>query len=157
MPLLVLLGACANRPAPEQVTYVLGGMMSGPYRLTADFATGTVEEATPPPGKHGDGARLDAWTLPVTSTQKLSPHRIAEIRRLSNQVLEHGIFSEKGCPASLTVDALVSFRIVTAHGTRNFSTASPCMNEESSALQHSLYCGIYPQDHTCIGQPARRG
>jgi hypothetical protein len=77
------LGSCADPPVATRVTYVLGGMMSGPLRLTADLDAKIVRQADHPPGQSGDGARLNAWTMPVTSTRGLTPEFITKISTLA--------------------------------------------------------------------------
>ena len=51
---LLLQPAAAAQP--EHITYVLGGVMSGPFRIEGDLATGEFTQANPPPGQIGDGS-----------------------------------------------------------------------------------------------------
>ncbi len=54
--MLLAIGALLQPAAaaqPDHATYVLGGVMSGPFRLEANLVTGEFSEAKPPPGKFG--------------------------------------------------------------------------------------------------------
>ena len=81
---------------PSTVTYLLGGVMSGPYRLTVDLETDHLSEAKPPPGVHGDGARVSAADLPETARRALTPAERDTLRALAVPVWRDGA-ARHGC------------------------------------------------------------
>jgi hypothetical protein len=92
--MLLAIGALVQPVAaaePDHVTYVLGGVMSGPSRLEGDLVSGAFLEAQPPPGEFGDGAGLDARTMPVTRQWIVPPEKLAVLRRLAASVWRHGM------------------------------------------------------------------
>ncbi len=95
---LALLAACASPAAAaerEVVAYLLGRVVSGPYRVSADLGAGTVEEARSP-GAHGDGAGLDALTMPATRSRPLPAGSAERIRALAGAVLRDGCRATPG-------------------------------------------------------------
>ena len=145
----VLLCGAAPAPTPATVTYVLGGVVSGPYRLAADLRAGTAEEALPPRGKFGDGARLDPWTMPATSHRRLSARDRAAIGTLASAILADGIVSPVRCPITAPPpppDALVVFAVGMSPGAepRRLSTASQCLTDDASRLQQLLRNAAQP-------------
>lgn len=131
---------------PTEVTYALGGVVSGLYRVTADLLAGTVSEARPPRGAHGDGARLDAMTMPETARRPLSPAAREEIARLAAAVLRDGPAVRRLCPP--TADAIARYRITAPGAVRDATVSTPCFTPEAGALLRAL---------TCAADPAREG
>jgi len=140
---LALLVACASPAAAaerEVVAYLLGGVVSGPYRVSANLGAGTVEEARPP-GAHGDGAGLDALTMLATRSGTLPAAAAGRIRALAGAVLRDGA-ERRGCQPS--VDALVRFHIVRGDVVRDLDASSPCLTEGAERLRAALMCGMEP-------------
>jgi hypothetical protein len=146
---LALLAACASPAAAaerEVVAYLLGGLVSGPYRVSADLGAGTVEESRPP-GAHGDGAGLDALTMPATRGGTLPAGSAERIRALAGAVLRDGA-ERRGCLP--TIDALVRFHIVRGDVVRDLDASSPCMAEGADRLRAALMCGMEPGTSGCL-------
>ena len=121
--------------------------MSGPYRVSADLRSGAIEEARPPRGAHGDGARLDATSMPATRRRTLTPAAAGRIRALAGTVWRDGAGVRRACPP--TVDALVQFRITLGGGTRDFDAPVPCLTEDARRLRAALLCGMDPAAASC--------
>ncbi len=143
-PLLAFL-VCAAGPA--QVTYTLGGLVSGPYRVGADLVTGAVSEAQPPRGQYGDGARLDALTMPVTARRSLSPATLRTIRDLASQVFANGAFACKDM--RMSADAIGRFDIVQDGVTHTSSAPTACLTPPGDSLLQALTCGVDPHRAGC--------
>ncbi len=148
IPILAVL-VCAAGPA--QVTYTLGGIVSGPYRVAADLATGVVTEAQPPQGRYRDGARLNALTMPVTAHRSLTPAALDAVRGLASQVFADGAFA---CPdpakgMMMSADAIGRFDVVQDGVTHASSAATACLTPIGDALLRALTCGIDPQRPGC--------
>jgi hypothetical protein len=136
---------------PTRVTYVLTGMMSGPYRITADLERGIVEEAESPVRPGRDQPRANPLTLPVTKSRALDAQAVDAIRRAESDVFAKGANSESKCPRGYipTVDAFLTFYITKAGVTSSRSTPGACETEEASALQRILFCSADPSGHGC--------
>src|SRR5258707_15808176 len=94
LALLIAAGVLLQPAAaaePDHLTYVLGGAMSGSFRLQADLVTGAFLQALPPPGKIGDSADLDANAMPVTKHWTVPPEKLVVLRRLAARVWRHGL------------------------------------------------------------------
>ena len=135
--------------SPAAVTYLLGGVVSGPYRLSADLVAGTVEEARPPPGRFGDGARIDPWTMPATFRHALTGRDRRVIRELAASLLSNGVASPAKCPATAPPpppDAVVAFAITPAPGAepRRLWAAAACLSDDAARLQRVLHDAAQP-------------
>ena len=174
--LMIVAGALCVYPAaadelPTSVTYSLGGVMSGPYRLSADLASGVLSEATHPRGKIGDGAGLSTDELQVTGTRTLTPEELKPLRQAAGAVWTNGadIFAamrkaRADMPAEqrrtqdqkfqaaarcMTMDAMGRFDIVKNGVTKNYLFSIPCMNDDAKRLFALLSCGIRPDQMSC--------
>ncbi len=144
---------------PTRVTYGLGGIVSGPYRVSADLVTGTVSEASTPPGAIGDGAGLRTDDLPVTKTRQLPPNEWHRLRRLAAIVWRRGpvrtqpsvVVKGRIAPPIVcnTPDALGRFDIVKDGVTRTFDFSTPCMSADGDRLLKALTCGANPDQAYC--------
>lgn len=146
---LALLAACASPAAAaerEVVAYLLGGVVSGPYQVSADLGAGTVEEARPP-GAHGDGAGLNALMMPATRSRPLPAGVAGRIRALARTVWREGA-GRQGCLP--TMDALVRFHIVLGDAARDLDASSPCLTEDAERLRAALMCGMEPGASGCL-------
>jgi len=134
------------------VTYALGGIMSGPYRVSADLESGIATEARPPPGVHGDGARVSAFDMPATTSRSLSSEEVLAIRKFASAVWKKGPVSTSKCPPGVMPppDALGRFDIVDAGVTRSFVLPTPCMSPEADNLLRTLTCGANPKNYGCL-------
>lgn len=89
--------ADAEEPAlPNAIIYLLGGVVSGPYRLTVDLQNDRLMEAKPPPGVRGDGARVFAADIPETARRALTPGERDTFRALGATVWRDGV-ARRGC------------------------------------------------------------
>lgn len=155
--MLLALGFLAQPAAaaePDHVTYALGGVMSGPFRLEADLVTGAFSEARPPAGQRGDGAGLNAHTIPVTKRWTVPPQKLAVLRRLAEKVWRHGMDSWfttvvhrrankapkieviNTCQPSL--DALGALTLERSGRKRSFDFSMPCLSKDGDAFLHAL-------------------
>lgn len=130
----------------REVTYLFGGLMSGPYRVSADLRAGVVSEAKPPEGKRGDGAGLNAGTMPATRTRPLPPTDAAHLQALAASVWRNGAVIPRCLPS---VDALVRFHMVQAGASRDFDVSTICMNADAKALQRALLCAVAVEATGC--------
>src|SRR5262245_53976351 len=90
------LAACtppagAAPPGPDKVTYLLGGITSGPYRVEADLRTGEAAEATMPRGVTGADYNADPAKIPVTARRTLPAAELTAIRALAAQIWRDGM------------------------------------------------------------------
>lgn len=137
----MMTAACAPRPAdapppPSRVTYLLGGLAGGPYKLEADLRTGEVTEAKPRPGG-----------LSITSKRTLPPSDLEALRGLAAHVWEYGVEVAEACsPAG---EAIAAFTFQQNGMSRTYSIASPCMSDEASELRVRMACGANPADPGC--------
>lgn len=133
--------ACAAHAGDiRRVTYLLGGTVSGPYRLTADLEAGTIAEGATPAGMSPDSA--PAATLPPTLQRPLSPAEQARIQNLAAVVWANGASKPPGT-CTMTPDALVRFEIAIGDTVRTFDLSAPCMTDAASALQRAMYCAAH--------------
>lgn len=146
----LLLAACsatragAAPDAPASATYSLGGLLSGPYRVSADLVDGVAAEAKPPPGVSGDAAGVRISDLPVTKTRRLTPQELRALRGLAEAVWERGAMSPPRSCAPCT-DAIGRIDIVRAGVTRSFDVPLACMNVEAERLVRGLGCAADPE------------
>lgn len=124
----------------RRVTYLLGGTVSGPYRLTADLESGTIAEGATPAKISPDGA--PAATLPATSQRRLAPAEQARIQNLAAAVWANGASKPPGT-CTLTPDALARFEIAIGDTVKTFDASSPCMTDDANALQRAMYCAVH--------------
>lgn len=144
--LLVLTLSAWQAAEIEKVTYLLGGPMSGPYRVSADLRAGVVSEAKPPQGKRGDGAGLDAMTMPITRTRPLPPATAARLQTLAAAVWQNGGTVPRCLPS---VDALVRFHMVQAGVSHDFDVSTICMNADAKVPQRALLCAMDSAGQDC--------
>ena len=142
--------AGAAPDAPTGATYSLGGLLSGPYRVSADLVAGVAAEAAPPPGARGDGAGLKTSELPATKTRRLTPQELHTLRDLAAAVWERGATASPTCAGS--VDALGRLDVVRADATRSFSFSVPCMNADAERLVRGLRCAADPGRDGCAAR-----
>jgi hypothetical protein len=148
-----LFAVCSCSPLPTSVTYTLGGVVSGPYRVSADLGSGVAAEAKPPPGRHGDGAELNALTMPITVSRSLAAQDVRNIQRLAGAVSGNGPASPpKECPPTMTADAIGRFDIVQGGATHTFLFPTPCMTPAAGDLLSSLVCGADPDGRNCASR-----
>ena len=142
LALAMLLAAGSAAAEPTRVTWVLGGLMSGPYRLSADLAAGVLEEARPPAGVSGDGAGLNAWSLPVTGRHPLLPAQRQEIAALAARLYQPGAFRCPGLPSPGMIDALGALEIEQDGQARRSDGPVPCLTPDGDALVRALTCAL---------------
>ena len=151
----LVVSACAS--APSRVEYKVGGVMSGPYRLTADFRRGMLEEAKPPPGINGEFSRIYAKDLAVTNTRSLDPETSRQVGYLADRVFKDGMYSEKACPdrmrAIYQVDWIEMLDITKAGATRHLNASPSCQTTDAKALIHTLSCSMNPTTSRCEKSP----
>ncbi|MBI0537697.1 hypothetical protein D9599_19230 [Roseomonas sp. KE2513] len=145
--LLLLTGSLAaatidDRPLPSTVSYLLGGVVSGPYRLTVDLETGRLSEAKPPPGVHGDGARVSAADLSETARRALTPAERNTFRVLAAPVWRDGA-ARRGC-LEFSMDALVQLAITAGGVERRSDAPAQCLTPDAVALRRALLCAADP-------------
>lgn len=159
-----VLGAASPASAAPHVTsimYALGGVMSGPYRVSADLAGATASEAKTPPNAHGDGAGISTASLPVTGTQSLSPAAVRKLDALASAVWRDGPerkpvttrHVDKHGRVSLgidfcqpSLDALGRFEIVRSGMKRTFDFSTVCMTKTADRLLATLTCAANPDN-----------
>ncbi len=124
--------------------------MSGPYRVAADLTTGVATEAKP--AQFGDGARMNALTMPVTASRTLAPQELQEIRRLSSQAFTQGAFACRDM--TMSMDALGRFDIVQEGVTHTSSAPTLCMTSQADALLRALTCGVDPTGAAAPAAPS---
>lgn len=134
--------AVDDPPLPKTITYLLGGAVSGPYRLTVDLETDHLSEAKPPPGVHGDGARVSAADLPETARRALTPAERDTLRALAVPVWRDGA-GRRGC-FEFSMDALVLLAITVDGVERRFDAPRQCLTPDAVALQRALLCSANP-------------
>ncbi|MFT8243369.1 hypothetical protein [Roseomonas sp. BN140053] len=144
--LALLLAGAEAPPPPTRVTYLLGGLLSGPYRLSADLEARTLVEAATPRGARGDAARLRAADLPDTARHPLAPPEAERIGRLAAAVLDRGA-ARPGCPPM--ADALMSLIITAGAAERRFDLPVPCLTPEARQLVDRLLCTAHPGSTGC--------
>lgn len=150
--LLLLVGtltaaAADDAPSPSAVTYLLGGIVSGPYRLTVDLEAGRLSEAVPPPGVRGDGARVSAADLSETTSRALTSAARDTLRVLAAPVWRDGA-ARRGC-LQFSMDALVRL-IITADGIERRSDApAQCLTPDAVALRRALLCAAGSDGTDC--------
>jgi hypothetical protein len=144
----------ADLPPPSKVTYMLGGIMSGPYRLSVDLATGEVEVATAKPRDPRPSA-----DLPVTQRFTAPETELVKIRALAVAVWAYGASNpgeiiERGrrielreCQASS--DAMGNFDITRGTETRSFDFSQPCLSAPANLLLDRLLCLPRPDAPDC--------
>lgn len=150
--------ALALQPAlaaePAHVTYVLGGVMSGPYRLEGDLVTGDFSEARAPAGKFGDGTGLDARTMPVTRRWTVPPEKLAVLRPLAARVWRPGMAKlvtfithrrADGIPeirpvvCTPSIDALGGLILERGGRQRSFDFSLSCLSKDGDAFLNALF------------------
>lgn len=152
--------AASAAPQVSSIVYSLGGLMSGPYRVSADLAAATASEAKTPPGVFGDGARVSTASLPVTSTRPLAPGAVRKLDALASAVWKDGpdkpivesrhyigrraVISFTPCQPSL--DAQGRFDIVRHGVTHTFNFSTVCMNKTADELLTALTCDANPDN-----------
>jgi hypothetical protein len=154
--MLLVVGALFQSAAaaqPDHVTYVLGGIMSGPFRLDGDLVTGQFSQADAPPGKLGDGAGLDARTMPVTRHWTVSPDKLDALRRLAERVWRHGMTKEaararRGADGlwvvppivcQPTLDALGELTLEQGERKRDFDFSMTCLSKDGDRFLKALF------------------
>lgn len=141
LAITAMTAACAPRaadtaPPPSRVTYLMGGIAGGPYRLEADLRTGEVSEAKTPPGG-----------LAVTARRTLPPSDLEALRGLVAHVWEYGVEAAGACPPA--ADAIGAFTFEQNGMSRTYSVSGPCMSNEASELRVRMACGANPADPGC--------
>ena len=134
--------ASADPTLPGTVTYLLGGVVSGPYRLTVDLETGRLSEAKPAPGIHGDGARVSAADLPETAGRALTPAERDRLRVLAAPVWRDGA-ARRAC-LEFSMDALVRLTITAGGVERSSDAPLQCLTSDAAALQRAMLCAANP-------------
>jgi len=140
----LVAGAAAadDPPLPSTVIYLLGGAVSGPYRLTVDLETDRLFEAKPPPGTHGDGARVFAADLSDTARRALTPAERDTFRVLAASVWRDGA-ARRDC-FEFSMDALVQLAITIGGVERRSDAPAQCLTLDAVALQRALLCAANP-------------
>ena len=139
---LAVVSCRAEGAEITRVTYLLGGTMSGPYRLTADLKAGTITEGNTPAGMHPDQA--PATTLPTTTERPLSSSDKTRIQDLAALVFTHG--ARKGWDCEMSPDALVRLEIAAGEQVKTFDLAAQCLTDDAGALQRAMYCAVHAGD-----------
>jgi hypothetical protein len=142
-----ITAATATDPAPSTVTYLLGGVLSGPYRLTVDLDAGHLSEAKAPPGIRGDGARVSAASLPETASRALTHAERDTFRALAAPVWRDGA-ARRGC-LEFSMDALVLLAITAGGIERRTNAPAQCLTPDARALQQALLCTATPGGAEC--------
>jgi len=149
-----MIAACAPPPgpaagpAPARVTYLLSGVVSGPYRLDADLRTGEVDEARPTALTTGAAYAADPAGIPITSRATLPASDLEALRGLASHVWEYG--ADKADACETTADAVAVFKLEQDGAARSYTVASSCMSDEASELQVRIACGANPRNPGCL-------
>ena len=146
------MGRCPQtRSRTTQVTYLLGGTMSGPLRVSADLTKGVVEEARPPQGVVGDGHGYLPQTMSVTQTATLTPKQLSSIRQLAGQVAKVKPYSTPKCPGIPPgfPDAWTSLEVVAGGQSYDGGSVGRCATDEVNALTHVMLCASDPTRYGC--------
>ena len=138
-----LVAAVAADPVlPSTVTYLLGGVVSGPYRVTVDLEAGRLSEAKPAAGVHGDGARVSAADLPETAGRALTRAERDALRVLAAPVWRDGA-ARRAC-LEFSLDALIQLTITAGGVERSSDAPSQCLTSDAVALQRAMLCAANP-------------
>lgn len=138
--LFAFLPLAAGGEEPVRITWVIGGAVSGPQRLSADLATGRLEHARASAGARGDGAGLDAWTMPATASHTLSPAQRREIARLAARLAREGAFYCPNPAMLRIVDALGGLEIEQDGRRQRQHGPTACLTPDGAALVQALTC-----------------
>ena len=151
---LILLVGCAPADppvAPSEVTYMLGGIMSGPYKVTADLGTGIVVKDAevakyPPPGE------IPKKTEPVKG--QIPNAELAYIRQLAARIWTVGAQTERCLPQADAIGSLDIRRDVPGKTSLTFETrtyvfSTTCETDETEQLLTAVTCPVEPRQSGC--------
>lgn len=131
--------------------YVLGGLMSGPFRATVDLDSGEATAANAPPGIRANAARVRALAIPVSHSRRLSMEELQKLRDFAWKVWHEGATLEKKCPPMSIpmADAFGRFVISRNGVIHDDSFEAACMSNDAEALLHAVGCGANPNEYGC--------
>jgi len=138
----VAAASADESPPPSRVTYLLGGVVSGSYRLVVDLKNDRLSEAKPPPGVNGDGARVSAVDIPETARRALTPVEHDRFRALAAAVWRDGA-ARRDC-LEFNMDAMVRLTITAGGVERRSDAPAQCLTPDADALLGALLCAANP-------------